>query len=132
MRKEKNSSFDDNHLYEEANKVVDNLLDKVIEITDSDEEESIEDVKYVNLDENCFEKDESHLMKEYHNKYEHCDYIAVGYRKYGALQLLLKHKESVHGTKSSLAKNCYLCDFEMNDYLLMTRHMRDVPNVITG
>ena len=47
------------HIYEEANKVVDQLIENVIEIS-SDEEESIEDVEKVSLDETCGAQEKKH------------------------------------------------------------------------
>ena len=46
QKKLNNMSAVNHHIYEEANKVVDHLIENVIEIT-SDEEESLEDVEIV-------------------------------------------------------------------------------------
>ena len=138
---------------DEVIQVVEDLLQEIIQISD-DEVELEESIvigneEKVNLYEDAMNRDKAEVvkpkhatlnetcgnLKSYQNKCEYCEYVAVASKRYGALQLLKRHKESCSGInlkKSSLTKNCDQCDFEMNDYLLMRRHMRDSHNVVTA
>ena len=116
----------------EANKVVNLLLDDVIEIVD-EEEEFIEDVEEVTLDETCVDADLKE--KKYWNKCENCDYVANATKRYIALQQLRKHKDScTNKTKQSgcsKSSKCDVCDFEDKNSMSMRRHERDEHDIIT-
>ena len=82
------------------------------------------------LDETCEEESES-VSNRYYNKCEKCDFTADGSKRYVALQLLKKHKETCKIVKSN-TRQCCNCDFETNNILIMKRHTRDVHGIITG
>ena len=119
-----------NHIYEEANKVVTKLLN-------DEADDSIENIELVSLDETLEEGIDASL-KQYHNKCENCDFTAVATKRYGALQLLSKHKQSCCSKRNILKScermntQCSICDFETKSHILLKRHMRDDHAIKTG
>ena len=76
----------ENEISVEAKKIVDLIIEDIIEI--SDEEESLEDIT---LEETCVVSNASR-DKKYTNKCEVCGFEATSNKRYLALQLLSKHK----------------------------------------
>ena len=118
----------------EANKVVNLLLNDVIEMMD-EKEELIENVKEVTLDETCVGAEIK--GKTYLNECENCDFVANATKRYIALKQLRKHKHSCCKNMSKQsnclkASMCNICDFEDKNSMNMRRHMRDEHNIITG
>ena len=113
------------HIYEQANKIVDLLLDDVVDLT-NDGEELIEEIEEGTLDETRGGLHE----KRYFNKCDECDFVADASRRYVALQLLKKHKETCcnrknikYGELGNL--QCCKCDYEADDKMRLKKHMRD-------
>ena len=124
----------EDHILKEANKVVNLLLDDVIEIID-EKEESIDDVEEFTLDETIV--DAEIQEKEYLNKCENCSYVVNATKRYIALQQLRKHKESccknkINDSGCLKSSKCDVCDFEDKNSISMRRHMRDQHDIITG
>ena len=122
-------------IFEEANEVINLLLNDVIDLTE-EKEESIEEVEEVTLDETIGEIDES-ISKKYYNKCDNCEYVANACRRYSALQMLLRHRASCTGSKMIKScgegKNqCCKCDYIEKDLKLMKRHIRDTHGLKTG
>jgi hypothetical protein len=114
------------HIFDEAKKVVNLLLNDIIDLT-GEKDDSIEEVDDITLDETC-EGDLLDEPKQYNNKCENCEYVADAPRRYLVLKLLSKHKEKFCISKG---KKCCKCDFEANEKMYMKRHMRDVHAIIT-
>ena len=110
----------------EANKIVNQLLDDIVYISD---EEGHETDSEVNLEE--IDKENP---KEAKMKYYECDYEVEASRKYLALRLLLHHKDSCCENKMRKKRKttkCNQCDFTINESVDMKRHMRDIHLVKT-
>ena len=125
---------ENDHIYDEANKVINLLLEEVIDLTE-EKDESIKDEREVTLDETICEVDEN-SSKKYYNKCDNCEYVVDACRRYGALQLLLKHKKSCAGSKMMKScgegrNKCSKCEFIEKDSKLMKRHIRDVHGLKT-
>ena len=73
------------------------------------------------LEEVCNDKDE----KKYINKCELCAFETVGSKRYIAIRLLAKHKETCKGM------TCAECDFCVMDKITMKKHMRDQHAIST-
>ena len=86
-KREKIQENQEEHLLKEANKVVNLLLDDVIEIVD-EEEEFIEDVEEVTLDETCVDADLKE--KKYWNKCENCNYVAIATNSFENTKILVQ------------------------------------------
>ena len=110
-------------LYKEANKVVNLLLTEIIEI--SDDEDTLEEI--------CDVTTET-MEKKYTKKCENCDYEVEATKRYVAIQILSKHKETCVKKASKLSKtiNCDECDLEVMDKQKMKRHKRDEHGVVSG
>ena len=77
------------HIYQEANKVVDLLINDVIDNLD-EKEKMIEEVT---LDETCVNIDDDG-EKKYHNKCEDCDFVVNASNRYIALHQLKTHRDT--------------------------------------
>jgi hypothetical protein len=121
------------HIQEEADKVVNFLLDDIVEVFD-EEEELIDDIEEVTLDETCNDIDDNEA-KEYTSKCENCDYAATASRRYATFQQLSRHKENcckARLRKSGTVKTkCDICSYANKDKMIMKRHMRDLHDIIT-
>ena len=129
-RKEDNIETENAHIYEQANKIVDLLLDEVVDLT-NDGEEFIEEIEERKLDETC----ESY-EKRYFNKCDKCDFVADATRRYTALQQLSKHKVSCCNRKNSKSGElgnlqCCKCHYEADNKICLKKHMRDEHNIKT-
>ena len=116
---------------QEANKVVNELLNDIIYI--NDDEGNATESDEASLEELADNKSDKVEMK-YINKCENCDYEAKADKKYLALQLLLNHKDSCCVNKMKKIRKttkCNQCDFIMNESSNMKRHMRDAHEVKT-
>ena len=108
----------------EAQKVVENIIDSIIQISDTEEEtENTKDITLEEIADGDFE------MK-YQKKCDSCDYEVKAERKYLIVRQMLNHKNHVH--KNNSAKNkCDECDITFDGITNMKRHMRDVHNCST-
>ena len=121
-------------IFEEANKVIELLIDGVDNNVDENEE-LIEEVKEPALDETLGEMNES-FSKRYYNECDKCDFVADASRRYTALQMLKEHRRSCcgsHGLTSEarVSAQCDRCDFAVKDSVGMKRHMRDIHKIKT-
>ena len=112
-----NEIEDSDHIMKEADKVVNILLNNVIEI-DDEKEELIDEIELVILDEACSKP--AIYEKTYSDKCDVCEYAATATKKYSVVQLMLKHKEAC-----CKKKYCSECDFKAKDSISMKKHMRD-------
>lgn len=101
---------EDIEIKSEANKIVELLLKEMDH--EEIEQEEIPLVEEITLEETA--------EKTYDVKCDQCEYVATGPKKYFALQLLKKHRES-----------CHQCDFTSNSKIEMKKHMRDQHEVLT-
>ena len=98
--------------------VVENILNKVVEISDD------EDKEVITLEENVVEEDRIN-QKTYLSNCNMCGHEIATNRKYVSLQLMNKHKETC------AIKLCTECDFKPNDKQLQ-RHRRDEHGILSG
>ena len=96
-------------------------MKEIIEI--SDDEESIDDIRLE--EKNDLENDDA--GKKYSNECDICGFLATATRRYVAIQMLSKHKESCF----KIAK-CVECDFSAKDSVVMKRHMRDQHDIMSS
>ena len=134
MKKEKDLKRKPNDIFDEANKVIDLLIDDVVDI-DDDNEELINEVQEPALDETFGEINESYSKRNI-NKCDKCDFIAEASMRYSALQKLKEHKGSCcesQGLNSNVRVNPKYerCDFTVKDSVIMKRHMRDIHTIKT-
>jgi hypothetical protein len=67
--------------------------------------------------------------KKYTSKCERCDFFVGDNKKYGAVQMILKHKKEGCIKKSTGKLECEQCEFKANDKIQSKRHMRDVHEI---
>ena len=111
----------DEHIHNEAKKVIDIIVD---DMNKAETEDMSEDSKEITLNETLGSKDE----KKYTSDCESCDFVAVASRKYITLKMLKIHKESCPKEKMHKIKinqKCEICNFEEYDYTVFKKHMRD-------
>ena len=126
-----NKHEQEDRVSQEANKVVDLLINDVFDNID-EKEEMIEEVT---LDETCADLDDND-EKKYCNKCENCDFVVTASRRYIALQQLKNHREVCCKNKikqsGGIKSSCGFCNFEDKDSVMMRRHTRDHHDIIIG
>ena len=100
----------------EANQVINLLLNYIVEIVDGTEHIS----ENANVETSDCLNDT--LSKRYRNNCDKCEFVVDATKRYVALQLLKKHKTTNH---------CPKCDFSVNNYIILRRHMRDEHDLKT-
>ena len=96
---------------EEANEVVENLLDEIINM--SEDEITVEEIV----------KDESEV-KKYTKMCNNCDFKVEAHRKYISLQQILQHRD-----RCNFSITCPQCDKKLKDQPALKRHMRNEHSV---
>ena len=131
VQTEENFRANLDHISEEAKKVVDLLVDEMVDITSKNKHNDVE-IEEVTLDETCGDVDDE-ALKKYYNKCDKCEYTADAPKRYVALQLHQKHKESDCASRTNKScVQCCQCEFIAYNSMIFKRHMRDEHNMKTG
>ena len=118
------SDTKDDKIKIEADKIVDLLLNEIIEIIEiNDDEECLDDITLEEVSSSMTGGNEDE--RKYICKCEFCAFEALSSKRYLAIQMLTKHKETCKTSK------CVKCDFCVTDKNIMKRHMRDKHDVMS-
>ena len=118
------SDTKDDKIKMEADKIVDLLLNEIIEIIEiNDDEECLDDITLEEVSSSMTGGNEDE--RKYICKCEFCAFEALSSKRYLAIQMLTKHKETCKTSK------CVKCDFCVTDKNIMKRHMRDKHDVMS-
>ena len=92
----------------------------------------VEDILLEQIVNSSVEAGAQKYLKSYQNKCDKCDYSASANRRYGAMQLLKKHKADECPMRTLQLRNkCSKCEHKANNLMNLKRHMRDKHDLTT-